>query len=76
MPVNVGPDGRIGIEVLASFHIHQNGTFSRSDNYWLARQPVLHLSKGVPEELMIQLCDRVHRIVSTNKVGKMPRRSH
>src|SRR5262245_58934628 len=60
VPVKVGPNGRIGIEVFASFAVAQHGAPPLDNDNRLASQPIPHLSERVPNVAVIQLSNSFH----------------
>ena len=60
MPVQVGPDGRIGVEIFAAFRVAQHRAVAVRDDNRLARQPVLHLREGMPDVAVIKFGQLMH----------------
>ena len=63
MAVQVGPDGRIGVEIFAATHIAQHRAFAFDNHNRLAPQPVAHLRERMPDETVIKLSEPVHRFL-------------
>jgi len=60
MPVQVRPDGGIGIEILAAVGVAQQGDLAFDDDDRLAFEPVLHLRERMPYVLLVKFGERVH----------------
>src|SRR5690242_11116894 len=58
--VQVGPDGRIAVEIFATAHVAQHGPFTRDYDDWFAPEPVAHLREGMPHTRAIQLGELMH----------------
>ena len=54
VPMEVRPDGGIGIEILSSVDIPQDRALARHDDHGLAPQPVPHLREGMPDVCVIE----------------------
>src|SRR2546425_5864064 len=60
VPVQIGPNGGIGIEIFATAQITKYCALSGNDDDRLAIKPVAHLRERVPEIRMIKLGERMH----------------
>ena len=60
MSMQVGPDGRIGVEVFFAANVAQHCALAGRDDNWLTSQPVAHLRERMPDELMVELSNFVH----------------
>ena len=62
MAVEVGPDGRVTVEIFAAFRVAQDGAFAldKNEGFMAGRVPVPHLGEGMPE----MGADQVLRIAS------------
>ena len=60
VPVQVGPDGGIGVEVFTAARVAQHGAPAGHDDDRLAPQPVAHLGEGTPDVGVVELGERVH----------------
>ena len=60
MAVKIGPDGGVGVEILAAMDILQHRSPAPRDHDGFTLQPVLHLRERMPEVAMIQLGKPVH----------------
>ena len=60
VPVQVGPDGGVGIKILAAVHIVQHRAGAVRDDNRLARQPVLHLRERMPDVAVIEFGQLMH----------------
>ena len=60
MPVQICPDGRIGVEKRASPDVAELGAFARNDDQWRVLQPIAHLREGVPDVLAVKFGNAVH----------------
>src|ERR1700677_1880282 len=58
MPVQIGPDRRIRIEIFLALGVAQDRPFSRHDHDWLAFAPIPHLRERMPDKGPIQLRQR------------------
>ncbi len=58
--VEVGPDGRIGVEIFPTASVSKRRAFSFDNYNRLARQPVAHLRERMPDVRVIQFCQRMH----------------
>ena len=58
--VKIGPDGGVGVEILAAMDVLQHGSPALRDNDWLYLQPVLHLGEGMPDKLMVEFREAMH----------------
>ena len=58
--VQVGPNGGIGIEKLAAFHVAQHRARAAGDDHRFAPEPVAHLRERMPDKLLIELSECVH----------------
>ena len=56
--VQIGPDGGIGVEIFAALNVAQHRALARHDHNRLAPQPVAHLRERMPDELLIEFCER------------------
>jgi hypothetical protein len=78
MPVEVGPDGRIGIQVLAPVGITQHRPVSGHDYNGLTLEPFLHLRERMPDVAMIELGQLIHATCEADSecgtVREYPRR--
>src|SRR5437868_2595097 len=61
MPVQVGPDGGIGIDVLTAVNIPQHCAPARRNDDGLPLEPVSHLGERVPDMPVIELGKLVHK---------------
>ncbi len=59
--VKICPDRRVAVEVFAAVDVAKDGAASRGDDDGLAFEPVAHLGERVPEVLMIELGELMHR---------------
>ena len=59
--VKVRPDRGIGIQVLAASDIPQPSALTFDDDDGLTPEPIAHLGKGMPDVLVIELGEPVHR---------------
>ena len=53
--VEVGPDGRVGVEILFAVDIAQHRALAFDNDDRLALEPVAHLRERMPDELVIEL---------------------
>ena len=60
MPVQIGPDGGVGIQVFASMDVFQGRALAANQHDGLAFQPVPHLGEGVPEIFVVQFSEKMH----------------
>ena len=60
VPVQIGPDGGVGVEIFAAMHIPQHGALALHDDDRLALEPVAHLGERVPEVAVVEFGQRVH----------------
>ena len=60
VPVQIGPDGGVGVEILAAMRIPQHGAVALHDEDGLALEPVPHLGEGMPEVAVVQFSEGVH----------------
>ena len=58
--VQVGPDGRVGVEIFPAINIAEERAFAFDNHNRLARQPVAHLRERMPDVRVIQFCQRMH----------------
>src|SRR5215510_12019751 len=62
MAVQVGPNGRIGIEIFPAFHIAQHRPLPFHNHNRFALEPIAHLRERMPEITVIQLSEEMHSI--------------
>ena len=60
MPVEVGPDGGVGIEILFAVNIAQHRSFTGRDDNRLAFKPVAHLGERMLDVGVVELSELVH----------------
>ena len=60
VPVQIGPDGGIAVEIFATSHITEYCPLSGNDNDRLAIEPVAHLRERVPEVRVVKVGERMH----------------
>ena len=58
--VQIRPNRRICVEILASLRVAQDRAFARDDDHPFALQPVTHLGERMPDVLVIKLDELVH----------------
>ena len=58
--VQVRPNGRIGVEILAAARVPEHGAAAGDDHNRLAPQPIPHLRKRVPDMGVIETGEPVH----------------
>ena len=58
--VQIGPDGGIAVEILATARIPEDCALSGNDDDRLAIEPVAHLSERVPEVRVVELGELMH----------------
>src|SRR5215469_16278788 len=58
--VQIGPNGRIGVEIFAAFDVPEDGAFAGDDHNRLALEPVAHLREGMPDKLVVEFSERMH----------------
>src|SRR5438128_3967411 len=61
VPVQIGPDGGIAVEIFATAHIPQHCAPARNDDDRLAFEPVAHLCEWMPDEGVVEFGKFVHR---------------
>ena len=54
VPMKIGPDGGVGIEIFLAMDVPQKRALARDDDDWLGLQPVAHLCKLMPDVLVIE----------------------
>src|SRR4051812_48662265 len=54
MPVEISPNGRIGIQIFLPVSIPQNRAIARSNDNRLALQPIAHLRERMPDIFMVK----------------------
>jgi hypothetical protein len=62
MAVQVRPNGRVGVEVLTSADVPQDGAAARHDHDRFPSQPVAHLRERMPDMAMIEAGERMHEM--------------
>ena len=60
MPVQIGPDGGVRIQIFASTDIYQDSALAANEHDGLAFQPVPHLGEGMPEIFVVQFSEKMH----------------
>src|SRR5256885_14683801 len=60
MPMEIGPDRRVGIEVFPPPRIAQHRPVAFRDHNRFGLQPVAHLREGVPDVTMIESGELIH----------------
>jgi len=60
--VEVGPNRGIRVKIFASVNVPQHRAPACGDDHWLAFQPVTHLRKRMPDELMVEFRELAHLI--------------
>ncbi len=58
--VQVGPDGRVGIQIFAPANITQHCTLAGRDDNRLVLEPVAHLRERMPDKLAVELGELIH----------------
>src|SRR5579862_5962669 len=61
MPVQIRPDRRVRIQILAPLGIAQHRALARFNNDRLLGEPILHLRERMPEVAMVFIRERVHQ---------------
>jgi hypothetical protein len=69
MAVEVGPNGGVGIEIFAAANVAQNRAAPGSDDDGLAFEPVAHLGEGMPDVLMVEPGELMHRVMRVAQRG-------
>ena len=60
MPVKIGPDRRIRIEIFPPARVPQNRAFATGNHDRLFPKPILHLCERMPHVFVIQLRNLLH----------------
>src|SRR5437867_7562403 len=60
VPVQIGPDGGIAVEIFATAHVPEHCALSGNDEDRLAIEPVAHLRERVPEIRVVELSGLMH----------------
>lgn len=60
VPMQIRPDGGIGVEVSFAMDIAQHRTLAGPDDNRLVLEPIPHLRKRVPDKFLIELRDLIH----------------
>ena len=60
--MQIGPNGGIGVQIFAPVTSRKHRAFAFDDDNRLALQPIAHLRKRMPDELVIKLGEFVHRV--------------
>src|SRR5580698_4985690 len=69
VPVQIGPNGGVGVEKFAPASVAQDGALAGRDDNRLAPQPVAHLREGMPDVFLVELREFIHgRLDSISKV--------
>ena len=67
VPVQIGPDGGIAVEIFATSHITEYRSLSGNDDDRLAIEPAAHLRERVPEVRVVKLGERMHGAVQNGR---------
>ncbi len=60
VPVEIRPDGCVGIEIFLAVNITKHSALSGDDDDWLLVLPVAHLRERMPDVRVIELGKTVH----------------
>jgi hypothetical protein len=60
MPVEIGPDAGVGIEVLAAVKVAEDGPAARFDDDGFPLEPIPHLRERMPVIIQVQSGQRMH----------------
>src|SRR6266566_1579952 len=63
VPVQIGPDGGIAVEIFATSHITEYCALSGNNDDRLAIEPFAHLRERVPKVRAVELGERMHGAV-------------
>ena len=57
MPVKIGPNGRVGVDVLPSAHVPKQRALPALDDQRFALEPVAHLREGMPQMPLVKFSE-------------------
>src|SRR5271168_3563644 len=73
MPMEIGPDRGIGVEIFAAPGVTQHRPATAQDDDGFVLQPVEHLGERVPDKGLISFCERLHSEVDSGRGLKASR---
>ena len=62
VPVQIRPDGGIGVEIFAAVDVAEQCAFAGGDHDRFALEPVAHLRERMPDELVVEFGEAMHRL--------------